>query len=254
MIIKNKLELENLKEGGKRLHKTLRSVRDYIEIGMSTMDVEKKAREIIYEFGDTPSFLNYSPEGASRPYPSAMCVSINDELVHGIPNERDYRFKNGDIVTLDCGLTHKGLIVDSAITFSLGDISEERKNLIKVCKEALEKAIDCAKAGVKTKKIGEVIENHIKSFGYSIPLELGGHGVGERVHEEPFIPNVERMGTNEKLKENQVIAIEPIAIEGNNSDIILADDGYTYKSMNGAVGVHWEHTILIQKKHAVIIT
>lgn len=253
MIIKNDTERSNLIEAGKRLAAVLVMLRAKVAPGVTTEELDDAAEQMIRTGGDEPCFLGYMPEGAHRPYPATLCVSINDEVVHGIPNESVKILKEGDIVGLDLGLTHNGVIVDSAITVPVGKVSEETKNLLSATERALAAGIAQAAPGNHVGDISYAIQKEIESAGFKVVKELGGHGVGELVHEEPFIPNFGRPGDGELLKEGMVLALEPISTVGKAA-IILTPDGYTYRTKDGSRSAHFEHTILIEKGGARIIT
>lgn len=242
-----------MKEGGKRHAFILNELVKKVAPGISTMDLENLAKELIKEGGDTPAFLNYTPRGAKRAYPAALCVSINDEIVHGIPNENPVVLKNGDVVSLDIGLVHSGLITDSAVTVGVGKINEEDRKLIEHCKEALYKGIKEARGGNHVGDIGFAIESFIKPLGYGLCEGLAGHGVGYKVHEDPFVPNEGVRGEGELLKPGMVIAIEPMITLGTNK-IMLSKDGYTYKTRDGSKAAHFEHTIAITEGEPIILT
>lgn len=246
-------EIAILKEGGKRHSFILKEVAKIIRPEISTQELENLTRKLIEEEGDNASFLNYTPRGASRPYPAALCVSINNEIVHGISNEKPKILKEGDVVSLDLGLTHKGLITDSAITVGVGEISSENKKLIEYCKEALYLGIKQARGGNHVGDIGHAIESFARERGINLCEGLAGHGVGYKVHEDPFVENVGRAGTGELLKSGMVIAIEPMMTFGS-SKTILAPDGYTYKTKDGSVAVHFEHTVVITEGEPIILT
>lgn len=251
--IKTQEEIDIMKEGGKRHRLILDILSKMIKPNVSSYDLEKKARKLIEEEGDKGSFLNYKPKGAKRAYPACLCVSINDEIVHGIPNEEEKILKSGDIVSIDLGLTHKGLITDSAITVIVGDGSEKDKKLVEHTKEALYLGIKEAKVGNKIGDIGFVIGSFGRKLGYGVCEGLAGHGVGYKVHEDPFVPNEGVRNTGEVLKEGMVLAIEPMFTLGS-SKIILAKDGYTYKTADGSKAAHFEHTIAITKEGPIILT
>lgn len=254
MIIKTKKEREILREGGKRLAGILTQLGAMVAPGVSTQDLEDKACEIIKKLGDKPATLGYKPKGAKRAYPAALCVSINDEIVHGVPNENPRVFKKGDIVSIDCLIEHKGLITDSAITVSVGKISKEDEKLIRAVKEALNAGIKQARAGNKIGRIGKAISAVANKYGYELPPELGGHGVGHSVHERPFIPNYEAGPDSDVvLKEGQVIAIEPMMSAGS-AKLKLAADGYTYKVRDGSRTAHFEHTVIVGENGAEVLT
>ena len=245
MRIRNEEELENLKVGGRRLADVLDMVLSEIKAGVNIRDLDKIAEDEINRLGDKPAFKGYKPSGADRPFPSTLCVSVNDEVVHGISNERDLILKDGDIVSVDCGLIHNGFIVDAARTKHIGTISNRTKALITSTKAALLAAIENAKPGNTVGDIGHAIEEIAKENGFSIPPELGGHGVGREVHEEPFIPNIGDKGEGQVLKDGDVIAIEPIMFEGESFGIDLDEDGYTYRTQDGSLAAHFEETVVV---------
>lgn len=253
MIAKSEKEIETLREGGKHLGGILSSLKDMVEPGVNTQTLEDEARKLIKESGGTPAFLGYTPEGAERPYPSALCVSVNEEIVHGISNENPKEILDGDIVTLDCGLVHGGLITDSAVTVIAGKGSEREEELVKAVYEALEMATKVAILGNTTGDIGHEVGKVGKKYKLNAPKELGGHGVGKSVHEDPFIPNWGKSGKGEVLKEGMVLAIEPMFSLGS-AEVMLADDGYTYYVKDGSKTAHAEHTILITEGEAEILT
>ena len=253
MIIKNDIERANLIEGGKRLASVLEALRAKVAPGVTTEELDDLAEAMIRDYDDEPCFLGYTPEGGSRPYPATLCVSINDEVVHGIPNESIKILKEGDIVGLDLGLTHNGIIVDAAITVPVGNVNDETKKLLRATEVALAAGIVAAIPGNHIGDIGSAIQKEIESAGFSVVKELGGHGVGDLVHEEPFIPNFGRAGKGELLIEGMVLALEPIANAGKAA-VTLASDGYTFRTKDGSRSAHFEHTILIEKDKARIIT
>jgi methionyl aminopeptidase len=208
---------------------------------------------MIRDGGDEPCFLGYTPEGAQRPYPATLCVSINDEIVHGIPNESVKVLKEGDIVGLDLGLRHEGIIVDAAITVPVGKVSEEKMRLMRVTEDALAAGIAAAVPGNHVGDISHAIGEAIERGGFKVVKELGGHGVGDLVHEEPFISNYGRPGTGELLEEGMVLALEPISSAGKAA-VVLAPDGYTFRTKDGSSSAHFEHTILLEATEARIMT
>ena len=253
MIAKKPEEFEALREGGRRLARILETLAGEVRPGMTTKEIDERALTLIREGGDTPSFLGYTPEGARQPYPASLCVSVNDEVVHGIPNESVKVLKEGDIVGLDLGLTHNGVIVDAAVTVSVGEVDEESKKLMRATEAALAAGIAAAKTGNHIGDISHAIQEEIESAGFKVVRDLGGHGVGESVHEEPFIPNFGRPGTGPELVMGMVLALEPISSAGKAA-VTLAPDGYTYRTKDGSRSAHFEHTILIEKGGARIIT
>jgi methionyl aminopeptidase len=253
MIIKTDVERKNLIEAGKRFARILELLRKKVAPGVTAEELDDLAERLIRDGNDSPAFLGYTPEGALRPYPAALCVSINDEIVHGIPNESVKILKEGDIVGLDFVLEHEGIIVDAAVTVPVGNVDEKSKKLLRATERALAAGIAKAVPGNHLGDISHAIQEAIEGAGFSVVRELGGHGVGELVHEEPFIPNFGRAGTGIVLKEGMVLALEPISSAGKGA-IILAPDGYTYRTKDGSRSAHFEHTVLLEKNGARIIT
>lgn len=253
MIIRNEQERATLVEAGKRLGVVLQKVAAAVKPGISAEELDDLAEQLIRDGGDEPAFLGYTPEGASRPYPATLCVSINEEVVHGIPNEGTKILKMGDIVGLDLGLTHGGIIVDSAVTVAVGKTGAESEKLMRTTEEALYAGIEAAQVGNHIGDISHAIETVIKDAGFTVVRELGGHGVGDLVHEEPFVPNAGRAGEGPELTEGMVLALEPISSAGKAS-VIVAPDGYTFRTKDGSRSAHFEHTILIEKSGPVIVT
>lgn len=253
MTITNDTQRADLIDGGKRLAAVLEALRAKVAPGVTTEELDDLAEELIRARGDEPCFLGYTPEGAKRPYPATLCVSINDEVVHGIPNESVKVLKEGDIVGLDLGLTHNSIIVDAAITVPVGEVNEETKRLLRATEEALTTGIAKAVPGNHIGDISYAIQKVIEDAGFKVVRELGGHGVGEFVHEEPFIPNFGHAGEGELLEEGMVLALEPISSAGK-ATVILSPDGYTYRTKDGSRSAHFEHTILLEKGRALIVT
>ena len=205
---------------------------------------------MITDMGDQPAFLNYKPFGASYPYPGSICISVNDEVVHGIGG--DYVLKEGDIVGLDGGVKHKGMISDSARTVPVGNISKEDEELLSVTKRALEAGINAAQPGKYVNDISKAIEKAIPKK-YGVVKILSGHGVGYKVHEEPFVPNFDDGVKGPKLVPGLVLAIEPMVNLGTD-EVYLADDGYTFITKDHKKSAHFEHTILITENGPEILT
>jgi len=250
-LIKTKQQIEGIKESSKRLALVVQKVAEKIAPGMSTAELDHYAHQLITELGDKPSFLNYTPEGVKHPYPASMCISINDEVVHGIPSE-DIILKEGDIVTLDCGINHKGYFSDHAITYPVGTINSEDQKLINITREALAVGIKAAKSGNTIGDIGYAIESFVHGR-YGIIRILSGHGVGLAVHEDPYVPNYGKPGMGEKLVSGMVLAIEPMLTRGSEIVDVL-DDEYTYITSDGSQSAHFEHTILITEDGPEILT
>ena len=251
--LKTEKEIRILQEGGKRHALILKQLAKFVKPGITSQDLEDEALRLVKANGDEPAHLNYMPRGASRPYPATLCVSINDEIVHGIPNERKKTIQEGDIVSIDLSIWHEGLVTDAAITVPCGKVSNEVKKLLKVTKLALEKGIKEAKPSKRVGDIGAAISKVVDGSGFSLAADLSGHGVGYAVHEEPFVPNFGIPGKGEKLVPGLVIAIEPM-INIGRAEIQLTEDGYTIRTRDGSLSAHFEHTVAITKKGNIILT
>ena len=215
--------------------------------------LNEQAEQMIRRGGDEPSFLHYRPHGAPRPYPAALCVSVNDEVVHGIPNEKKKILKDGDIVSLDLGLKHNGMFTDMAITVPVGKISPRLTTLLKTTHDALMAGIDAVKAGKRVSAVSEAIEDFVKPTGFGIVEGLSGHGVGHAIHEDPFVPNYRSGGAGPVMKAGLVIALEPMLNLGTK-EVVLDPDGYTYRTLDGKPSAHFEHTIVVTEAGAEILT
>ncbi len=251
--IKKPEEIVILREGGARLAYILKEVAKKVVPGVSTSELNTYAEELIREGGDKAAFLGYTPHGVARPYPASLCVSINEEVVHGIPNEKPRILKEGDIVGIDLGLIHKNLITDHAVTVPVGKISVESETLLQTTREALRLGILAIKPGGYVGDIGAVIKKYVKPFGFGIVDALSGHGVGYAVHEDPFVPNTARAGEGPRLKEGMVLAVEPMLTLGGK-DVVLEKDGYTYRTRDRSLSAHFEHTVVVTKDGVEILT
>lgn len=249
--IKNDEDIVLLREGGKRLACILQELSALVRPGITTQELEVAARAAIEKKGDTPSFLGYRPDVSSPPYPAALCTSINDEVVHGVPGSRV--LKEGDIVGLDLGLIHKGVYLDSAITVPVGKVSKELRDLIAGTQEALTAGIAAARPGAHVGDIGAAVSAIAKKHTYKVIRDLSGHGVGYAVHEDPEVPNYGRSGEGEKLRAGMVIAIEPM-FSLADTHIKMSDDGFTFRTASGSVSAHAEHTVLITPTGSDILT
>ncbi|HEY4479611.1 MAG TPA: type I methionyl aminopeptidase [Candidatus Paceibacterota bacterium] len=246
-------EIKILQQGGKRLAEIINAVCEKVASGVSTLELEILARTLIEKNGDKPSFLGYTPSGAKRPYPAATCISINEEIIHGIPNERPKILKEGDIVTIDIGLIHEKLCTDSARTVGVGALDQISRELLKATARALENGIKAARRGRHVGDIGYAIETFVEKTPFSIAEDLCGHGVGKNVHEDPYVPNRGRKGDGPLLKEGMVLAIEPM-LNAGTAKVVLAEDGYTYRTADGKRSAHFEHTIAITTGEPLILT
>ncbi len=253
MIVRTPEQRAALVEGGRRLGVILEELAKMVAPGVSTETLDEMAERLIREGGDEPSFLGYTPEGFPRAYPASLCVSVNDEVVHGIPNERPRTLKAGDIVSLDLGLTHEGIVVDSALTVPVGKVDKTAYALMDATREALEAAIAAAQLGARVGDISHATERAFVGTGFSVVKALGGHGVGGGVHEEPYISNAGKPGTGPVLEAGMVLALEPIASEGKAA-VVLGNDGYTYRTKDGSRAAHFEHTILVEEGGPLVVT
>lgn len=251
-MIYNKEEIEILREGGKRLAAVLDEVEKKIAPGVTTAQLNELAERLIREKGDKPAFLGFRPEGTPSGYPATLCVSVNDEIVHGIPGDRV--LKEGDIIGIDLGLKHGGLFVDSARTIPVGEVDQLSKDLIAITKKTLYAGIDAAHGGGRIGDIGAAVGKVAEGTGFGIVEYLGGHGVGHNVHEDPFIPNYGKKGTGQKLVPGMVLALEPMLNEGSKDVTLSMEDNFTFSTMDGKRSAHFEHTILITDGTAEILT
>ncbi len=253
ILIKTPEEIAKLREGGKHLAQILAETAERVAPGVSALDLEHFVQKRIKELGDEPAFLGYKPAGHRVPYPAALIVSVNSEVVHGIPTATKI-LKEGDVVSLDLGIKHEGLFTDHAITVAIGAVSKEKQKLMQTTREALYRGIEAVAPGNRVGDIGHAIESYVKKEGdYGIVRVLSGHGVGRHIHEDPFVPNFGKKGTGEKLVPGMVIAIEPMLTLGTD-DVVEGRDGYTMKTADGSCAAHFEHTVLVTETGYEILT
>lgn len=252
MIAKTGEEITNLRKSGQILADTLRYVAGMVKPGVTTAVLDLAAEEYLRKQGGLPAFLNYKQEGSVYPFPASLCVSINDEVVHGIPSESRI-IQEGDLVMLDLGVNYNGYFSDAAITVFAGTADEAGKKLADATREALQAAIKIIKPGVRTGDIGAAIQAVAKKYNFAVVEDLGGHSLGKVPHEKPYIGNVGTAGKGEVLPEGLVIAVEPIFTEGKK-DITLDDDEWTYRTADGSRSAETEHTILITKDGCEVLT
>lgn len=250
--IKTPEEIKIMREGGSRLSGVLRSVAQLAIPGARALDLDKHAEALIREGGDLPAFLHHKPDFARKSFPATLCVSINDDVVHGIPGGKV--LQNGDIVGLDLGLKHENLYLDMAVTVGVGEISPMDKKLIEATKASLSAGLAKVRAGARLGDIGAEIEKIVNEAGFSVVRELGGHGVGHAVHEPPFVPHFGKAGTGERLETGQTIAIEPMVNVGRSEVIFDEQDGYTVRSADGSKSAHFEVTLAVTDKGAQVLT
>ncbi len=237
VTIKSVREIELMREAGRILATVHEELKNMIQPGISTLDIDKKADELIRSYDCIPSFLNYNG------FPASICVSVNEQVVHGIPNKKTI-LKEGDIVSLDAGVIYKGYQSDAARTWAVGEISEEAKKLIKVTEQSFYEGIKFAKAGNHLHEISAAIQDYVESFGFSVVRDLMGHGIGSAMHEEPQIPNFRQKRRGIKLEPGMTLAIEPMVNVGRY-DVCWEDDDWTVVTDDGSLSAHYENTILI---------
>jgi methionyl aminopeptidase len=253
MIAKTPKDIEGLRAAGALLASTLRALSALVKSGITTASLDIAAEKMIRNGGGVPAFLGYKPEGATYPFPAVLCVSINEEIVHGIPTE-DRVLIDGDIVSLDLGLSLDGYFVDSAVTVPVGEVSEEDQTLLKATKEALDAAIAAAHGGVKSGDIGAAVEEVAKKYKLSVVEDLGGHAVGAAVHEQPYIANIGKKGKGDTLPEGMVIALEPMFSQGSPRIVLDEEDQWTYRTSDGSRAAHFEHTLILTKDGCEVVT
>ena len=238
IFIKTAEEIELLRASNLLVSRALAEVGKAIKPGVSTLKLDKLAEEYLRGHGGIPGFLGYNG------FPATLCTSLNDEVVHGIPSEKE--LIEGDILSVDCGVKLQGYFGDSAYTFPVGEPSEEHKSLMQHTRESLFKGIEAAMAGNRLGDIGYAIQNHAEQAGYSVVREMVGHGLGQNLHEEPEVPNYGRKGTGTKLKVGMVICIEPMVNMGTR--FIKQDtDGWTIRTTDGKPSAHYELAVAITK-------
>jgi len=244
-------DIKILREGGKKLALILKKTTQAVKPGISTADLDKLAFNLISEYGGKPSFLNYQPSFADKPFPATLCTSINATVVHGVPSEEKI-LKQGDIISLDIGMEYKGLFTDMAITVGVGEIKPIYKKLIKTTKESLSQAIKTSKVNNTLGDVGYAIQKCVEKQGFVVVKGLVGHGVGYSPHEDPVVYNYGTPHQGIKLEEGMVIAIEPM-VTFDDGTVKEEKDG-SFVTANGRVACHFEHTIAITKKGPIVIT
>ncbi|MCH2304256.1 MAG: type I methionyl aminopeptidase [SAR202 cluster bacterium] len=250
ITIKSPREMDLMRQAGQIVAKTKLVVKDAIEPGINTKELDVIAEKEIRKLGATPSFKGYKA-GGNIPFPSTICVSINDEIVHGIPSNRV--INDGDIISVDVGAIVEGYHGDSAFTIGVGSISNDSQLLINSTEKALEKGILEVKSGVRVGDISCAIQDYSEGLGYSVVKQYVGHGIGRELHEEPQIPNYGKKGLGPILSSGMVIAIEPMLTIGK-SDTMLLDDGWTVATADGSLSAHFEETVAITSSGSEILT
>lgn len=245
ITIKSKREIELLKQAGNIVYRTHEYLKPYIKEGITTKELDRLAEDFIRSQDATPSFKGY------QGFPGSICASINDVVVHGIPGNQ--KLRNGDIISIDIGACYKGYHGDSAWSYQVGEISDEKKYLLEHTEKALFVGLEQIKPGNRVGDIGAAIEEYAKAHNLGVVEELVGHGVGTNLHEEPEVPNYGRHGTGPLLKEGMVIAVEPMLNLGT-PDIYILDDDWTIKTDDGLPSAHFEHTVAVTKDGYQILT
>lgn len=246
VTIKSNREIELMREAGKILARVHEELATFVKAGMTTLEIDKKGEELIREFKCIPSFLNYNG------YPGSVCVSVNDEVVHGIPS-KDRMIREGDIVSLDTGVIYMGYQSDAARTLAIGEVSEEAKRLIKITEESFFQGIKFAKEGYHLNDISTAIQEYVEAAGFSVVRDLVGHGIGTHLHEEPEIPNFRQKRRGLKLQAGMTLAIEPM-VNAGRYDVEWLDDDWTVVTEDGSLSAHYENTILITKDGPEILS
>lgn len=252
ITIKTPKEIDILREGGKKLASILHQVAKAAVPGTATIELDSLAEKLIRENKGEPSFKNYTSDSGRTVFPASLCVAINDEVVHGIPSA-DKILKEGDIVGLDVGMKYKGLYTDIGITVPVGKISDESQQIIDITKKSLDEGIKVIKENVFAGDIGFAIQKYAEERGFGVVRNLVGHGVGYAVHEKPEIPNFGQKRTGAQLKAGMVLALEPMITRGS-FDITLDKDRWTWRTSDGSLSAHFEHTVVVTKNGSEILT
>lgn len=243
--IKTPQEIEIMRVAGKILAGIIKELEAKVAPGISTKELDNLAEKLIKESGSKPAFKNYNG------FPNALCVSINEEIVHGVPSDR--KLKEGDIVSLDLGLIHNGFCSDMAITMPVGEIDPEANRLIRVTKKSLKRAIARVKAGRTIGDVACAVQNYTEDQGFSVIRELCGHGIGKELHEDPEVPNFGQRHKGATLEKGMVLAIEPMATIGDWK-IKKTSDGFGFKTVDNSLAAHFEHTIAVGERGGIILT
>lgn len=250
IFLKTEDEIELMRAANLLVADTLAEIAKVIRPGVTTKQLDHLAEEYIRDHGAVPTFKGF-PNPYGGPFPASICASVNDEVVHGIPNDRP--LKDGDVVSVDCGTLLEGYNGDSCYTFCVGEVSAEVKRLLKVTKESLYAGIKAALSGKRIGDIGYTIQRHCESNGYGVVKEFVGHGIGKAMHEEPAVPNYGRKGSGVLIKDGLCIAIEPMITLGS-PDIMMMPDRWTIKTRDGKWAAHFEHTIAVHQGRADILS
>jgi len=246
IVCRSAAELERMREAGRLVGEVLTELSAHVEPGITTADLDALAEKRIAQAGASAAFKGY------HGYPATICSSINDEVIHGIPSGRRV-LRDGDIISIDVGVSLGGYFGDSAVTLPVGQVSEDAARLLRVTEEALGKAIECVRPGRRISDVGHAVQQHVEAHGFSVVREFVGHGIGQRMHEEPQVPNYGEPGHGPRLAEGMVLAIEPMVNAGKPAVRVLAD-GWTAVTRDGSLSAHFEHTVAVTSGEPWILT
>ena len=248
--LRTESEIAIIRENARMVSATLTEVAAFLRPGLTTAEIDRRAEEFIRDNGGVPSFKGYG--SSKNPFPAALCISVNEVVVHGIPGP--YELKEGDIVSVDCGFNRNGYHGDHAYTFAIGEVKPETLQLLRVTKESLYKGAEQARENNRVGDISFAIEQYtFKEHGYGVVRELVGHGVGKRMHEDPQVPNFGRRGDGKRLKEGAVLAIEPMINLGTR-DVYTMEDGWTIVTADGMPSAHYEHNVVVRRGRGEILS
>ena len=250
--IKTDGALEAMREAGRVVARALAAVQDAAGVGVSLRELDEVARAVLAEAGARSPFLGYRPSFAPTPFPAVICASVNDAVVHGIPD--GYRLRDGDLVSIDCGAELEGWTGDAAVSFIVGTPRPADLALVKATREALDAGIAAATVGNRMGDVSHAIETVARGAGYGLPPDLGGHGIGTAMHEDPPVPNRGRPGRGFPLRHGLTIAIEPMLMAGGRDDYRTDADGWTLRTVDGSRAAHFEHTVAVTEEGPRILT
>jgi methionyl aminopeptidase len=248
IVIKSPDEIATLREAGRINARALDAIRQLVKPGVTTAELDAAAEEVIRKHGAIPTFKGYP---GPYPYPASICVSINEQLVHGIPSKR--KLQSGDIISIDCGSTFEGFVGDSAITIGVGEMSPVAQRLIEVTEQALYVGIRKMRANNRVGDVSAAIQEYVEKAGFYVTHEYTGHGVGRQMHEGPQVPNYGTPGRGQILRQGMTIALEPMVLVGTSQTRVLPDQ-WTVVSADGSLTAHWEHSVAITEGEALILT
>jgi len=248
--VKTRREIALMREAGRHVAEILQELVELVQPGITTKELDRFAEKKLLDRGLVSSFKGYDPYGLP-PYPGVICVSVNEEIVHGIPGART--IQAGDVVSLDFGVSHEGFHGDSAVTVTVGGVDAERRKLVEVTRESLLKAVAQMRPGRRLSDIGHAVQAHVEPHGFSVVRDFAGHGIGRRMHESPWIPNYGAPGRGPRLVPGMVFAIEPM-VNAGGPEIRILDDEWTAVTADGRVSAHFEHTVLITEGEPEVLT